>query len=58
MLSRLSCAGLSNPVDMVFHLQPVMILALLPIAVPVDGKEDNSVASDGAENIECSMYLL
>ncbi len=31
-------AGLSNPVDTLFHLQPVMILVLLPIAIPVDGK--------------------
>jgi solute carrier family 35 protein C2 len=29
--------GLSNPVDTVFHLQPVMILTLLPLAVLVDG---------------------
>ena len=30
-------AGLSNPVDTVFHLQPVMILTLLPLAILVDG---------------------
>ncbi|CAI8051321.1 Solute carrier family 35 member C2 [Geodia barretti] len=29
--------GLSNPVDTVFHLQPVMILTLLPLAILVDG---------------------
>lgn len=29
--------GLSNPVDMVFHLQPIMILTLLPLAIVVDG---------------------
>ena len=34
-----SLAGLSNPIDTVFHLQPVMILTLLPLAVFVDGEE-------------------
>ena len=30
--------GLSNPVDTVFHLQPIMILTLLPLALFVDGQ--------------------
>ena len=30
-------AGLSNPIDTVFHLQPVMIITLLPLAIYVDG---------------------
>lgn len=29
--------GLSNPVDVTFHLQPVMMMTLLPLAIPVDG---------------------
>jgi len=29
--------GLSNPIDTVFHLQPVMIITLLPLAIYVDG---------------------
>jgi len=29
--------GLSNPIDMMYHIQPGMILALLPLAVYVEG---------------------
>lgn len=29
--------GLSNPVDMIYHIQPSMILALLPLALYVEG---------------------
>jgi len=29
--------GLSNPVDMIYHIQPGMILCLLPLAVYVEG---------------------
>ena len=29
--------GLSHPLDAIFHLQPIMILALLPLAVFIDG---------------------
>ena len=31
---------LSNPVDTVFHLQPVMILTLIPLACFIDGTSD------------------
>ena len=31
--------GLSNPIDMMYHIQPGMILALLPLAVYVEGVE-------------------
>ncbi|KAJ8041937.1 Solute carrier family 35 member C2 [Holothuria leucospilota] len=31
--------GLRNPVDTIYHLQPVMIIGLLPLAVPVEGLE-------------------
>ena len=30
--------GLSNPVDIVYHLQPVMTLTLLPLAFFIDGQ--------------------
>lgn len=40
-LSLLLCTDLSNPIDMVFHLQPVMIITLLPLAIPVDGDYSN-----------------
>ena len=29
--------GLSNPIDMIYHMQPVMILCLLPLAIYVEG---------------------
>lgn len=29
--------GLANPIDMVYHVQPCMILCLLPLAVYIDG---------------------
>ncbi|XP_064398591.1 solute carrier family 35 member C2-like [Halichondria panicea] len=55
--------GLSNPVDTLFHLQPVMILVLLPIAIPVDGTNvGTSVlvfrASDWAEFGWSTAYIL
>lgn len=31
--------GLHNPVDMVFHMQPWMILAALPFAIVFEGKK-------------------
>lgn len=31
-------ADLSNPIDTVYHLQPVMTLTLLPLAFFIDGK--------------------
>jgi hypothetical protein len=30
--------GLSNPIDMIFHIQPTMILFLLPLALAIEGK--------------------
>ena len=38
--------GLENPVDFMFHIQPLMILSLLPIAIGVEGIEFS--ASDQA----------
>lgn len=29
--------GLGNPIDMIFHIQPIMILFLLPLAVYIEG---------------------
>ena len=29
--------GLSNPIDMIYHIQPGMILSLLPLAIYVEG---------------------
>ena len=37
LIMQKSSLGLSNPVDMVFHVQPVMIVTLLPFAVGFEG---------------------
>ncbi|XP_046390909.1 solute carrier family 35 member C2 [Ischnura elegans] len=38
LVMQKSKLGLQNPVDMVYHVQPWMIVALLPIALAVEGK--------------------
>jgi len=37
LIMQKSSLGLSNPLDMVFHVQPIMILALLPFAIAFEG---------------------
>ena len=37
MIMQKSKLGLANPVDMIYHLQPVMILCLLPFAIGFEG---------------------
>lgn len=37
LIMQKSDLGLSNPLDMVFHIQPLMIAALLPFAVLIEG---------------------
>ena len=37
MIMQKSKLGLSNPVDMIYHVQPVMIIVLLPFAVAFEG---------------------
>lgn len=37
LIMQKSKLGLSNPIDFIFHIQPLMILSLLPIAVGVEG---------------------
>lgn len=29
--------GLGNPIDLMFHLQPIMAITLLPLAVFIEG---------------------
>ena len=29
--------GLENPIDMIFHVQPLMIMAILPLALGIEG---------------------
>ena len=36
-------AGLSNPVDTVYHLQPVMLITLLPLAFAIDGNSHSYI---------------
>ncbi|XP_071446514.1 solute carrier family 35 member C2 [Hetaerina americana] len=38
LVMQKSKLGLHNPIDMVYHIQPWMIVALLPIAIAVEGK--------------------
>jgi len=37
LIMQKSKLGLSNPVDMIYHVQPVMIIVLLPFAVAFEG---------------------
>lgn len=37
LLLQKSKLGLRNPVDMVYHVQPWMILAIFPFAVAIEG---------------------
>ena len=46
LIMQKSKLGLENPVDFIFHIQPLMILSLLPIAIGVEGIEFS--ASDQA----------
>ena len=38
LIMQKSKLGLENPIDFMFHIQPLMILSLLPIAIGVEGK--------------------
>lgn len=54
---------LSNPVDTVYHLQPVMLLTLLPLAFYIDGVHMGSsrqifLASDAHKVIWTGLYLF
>ena len=37
LIMQKSKLGLENPIDFIFHIQPLMILTLLPIAIGVEG---------------------
>lgn len=37
ILTQKEETGLRNPIDIIYHLQPVMILGLLPLAIAVEG---------------------
>ncbi|VEL17569.1 unnamed protein product, partial [Protopolystoma xenopodis] len=55
--------GLSNPIDMIYHIQPWMALALLPLALGVEGVEiiasqDLFRCSDYSRLLYNMLYLL
>ncbi len=38
LIMQKSKLGLSNPIDFIYHIQPLMVMSLLPIAIGVEGK--------------------
>ena len=42
LIMQKSKLGLSNPLDMIYHVQPVMIIVLLPFAVAFEGLKMSS----------------
>lgn len=54
--------GLANPIDMIYHIQPVMILCLLPLAVYVEGislvTTDKFFRSDNYEEIMKNVFWI
>ena len=52
LIMQKSQLGLSNPVDMIYHVQPVMIIVILPFAIGFEGvKISSSVAMFGFDDI-------
>ena len=45
--------GLSNPIDMIFHIQPIMIIALLPFTLGFEG----ATITHGLANIQVSWMI-
>ena len=43
LIMQKSKLGLENPIDFIFHIQPLMILSLLPIAIGVEGMKCHSL---------------
>ena len=42
LIMQKSQLGLSNPIDMIYHVQPVMIIVLLPFAIAFEGVKISS----------------
>jgi solute carrier family 35, member C2 len=38
MVMQRSESGLSNPIDMMYHIQPWMIVTIVPFAIAFEGK--------------------
>ena len=39
LIMQKSAIGLEHPIDLIYHIQPLMILTLLPIAIGIEGRE-------------------
>ena len=37
LIMQKSAIGLEHPIDLIYHIQPLMILTLLPIAIGIEG---------------------
>ena len=48
--------GLENPIDFIFHIQPLMIMTLLPIAIGVEGISI-SASQDAFRYKEISTFM-
>ena len=38
LIMQKSAIGLEHPIDLIYHIQPLMILTLLPIAIGIEGR--------------------
>lgn len=56
LIMQKSGLGLSNPIDMIFHIQPIMIVALLPFTLGFEG----ATITRGLANIQAAAvpYVL
>lgn len=62
LIMQKSKLGLHNPVDMVYHMQPWMLLSIIPVTIIFEGRKivENSVLIDNLQNdivIEWVMKL-
>ena len=39
LIMQKSAIGLEHPIDLIYHIQPLMILTLLPIAIGIEGTQ-------------------
>lgn len=59
LVMQRSSLGLSNPLDMVFHVQPIMIVTLLPFAIAFEGVGiSSSVAVFRYSNLDQLIQIL
>ena len=58
LIMQKSKLGLENPVDFIFHIQPLMILSLLPIAIGVEGTYYKSKCFFWIENFSQKCFFF